>query len=282
MSRFGGYQDNEPLTEFYDVSYANRKDIDFFVGYSGKVKGKTLELGCGTGRILIPTAIAGCEITGLDISPSMLKKCQEKIDQQSKQVRELIRVVQGNMVDFNIDESFSLVTVPFRPFQHLISTEEQRSCLHCVHKHLDSGGLLILDLFHPFLPALYEAKYQVEIEDFAERGLPDGRRIRRTHRNLAIHRDKQYLECEMVYHISYPDGRKERHVQSFPFRYFFRYEVEHLLELSGFKTLKLFGDFDGSRFSSESAEMIFVAEKKQKLARLTSDKTQCPSPHSPI
>ena len=262
MSKFGGYKYNESLAELYDVSYTTRKDIDFFIGYSRKVRGKTLELGCGTGRVLIPTARAGCQITGLDISPFMLKKCQEKINRQPKKLQELIRILEGNMVDFNIDERFSLVTIPFRPFQHLISTQEQRGCLHCVHRHLDPGGLLILDLFHPFLPSLYEPKYQVETEGLAERKLPDGRKIRRTDRKSAIHRDEQYFECELTYHVSYPDGRKERHVHSFPFRYFFRYEVEHLLELSGFRVLELFGDFDYSPFSQDSPEMIFVAEKK--------------------
>ncbi len=262
MSRFVSYKWDESLVEIYDAFYTTRKDIDFFVGHSTKIRGKTLELGCGAGRVLIPTAMAGCEITGLDISPFMLKKCQEKINRQPKKVQELIRIVEGNMVDFNIDERFSLVTTPFRPFQHLISTEEQKSCLECVHRHLDAGGFLILDLFHPFLPSLYEPKYQAETEDFAERKLPNGRGIRRTHRNPVIHRDEQYLECEHTYHVSYPDGRKERHVHSFPLRYFFRYEVEHLLELSGFRVRELFGDYDRSPFSQDSPEMIFVAEKK--------------------
>jgi len=262
MSRFGGYEWNESLVEIYDAFYDFRKDIDFFVGYSRKTRGKTLELGCGAGRVLIPTAIAGCEITGLDISPSMLKKCQEKIDRQPKKVQELIRTVEGDMIDFSIDERFSLVTTPFRPFQHLISTEEQKSCLECVHRHLDTGALLILDLFHPFLPALYDPKYQFETKDVAERKLPDGREIRRTQKSPVVHRDEQYLESEFIYHVSYPDGRRERHVHSFPLRYFFRYEVEHLLELSGFRVRELFGNFDRSSFSQDSPEMIFVAEKK--------------------
>ena len=38
---------------------------------------------------------------------------QEKIDRQPKKVQELIRIVEGNMVDFNIDERFSLITIPF-------------------------------------------------------------------------------------------------------------------------------------------------------------------------
>ncbi len=191
MSRFGGYEWDGSLVEIYDAFYTTRKDIDFYVGYSRRIGGKTLELGCGAGRVLIPTAIAGCEITGLDISPFMLKKCQEKIEQQPKKVQELIRIIEGNMVDFTINEKFSLVTTPFRPFQHLISTEEQKSCLESVRRHLDTGGFLILDLFHPFLPALYEPNYQFRTEDLAEKKLPDGREIRRNERIRAVHRNEQ-------------------------------------------------------------------------------------------
>ena len=57
------------------------------------------------------------------------------------------------------------------------------------------------------------------------------------------------------------NGRTERLVQSFPMRYFFRYEIEHLLELCGFRVIDLFGDFDRSEYSSDSPELIFVAGK---------------------
>lgn len=262
MSRFGGYEDNEFLSEFYDVSNQDLKDVDFLVDYARKANGRTLELGCGTGRVLIPTALAGYEITGLDMSPFMLRKCREKINKQSKSVQERIALIPGNMVDFSIDETFSLVTIPFRTFQHLISTKEQKGCLRSIYEHLRPRGRLILDLFHPFLPRLYEPNYLDEMEDFSGRKLPDGREVSRTHRMRSVHHNQQYLEIENIYYVSSPDGRKERYIQSFPFRYFFRYEVEHLLELSGFKVLELFGDFDRSKLSSDSPEMMFVAEKK--------------------
>jgi hypothetical protein len=77
-----------------------------------------------------------------------------------------------------------------------------------------------------------------------------------------FHPSQQYNGIEMIYYVSYPDGRSERLVQAFPMRYFFRYEVEHLLNLCGFKIAELFGDYDSSKFSDDSPEMIFVAEKK--------------------
>jgi len=45
-------------------------------------------------------------------------------------------------------------------------------------------------------------------------------------------------------------------------RHFFRYEVEHLLDLCGFRVIELYGDYDRSKFSNDSPEMIFVAEKR--------------------
>ena len=136
MSRYGGYEDQEFVADFYDAMYDNlaRQDIEFFVDYSRKAGGKTLELGCGTGRVLIPTALAGCEITGLDLSPYMLKKCREKVAKLPREVRKNVHLIQGDMTNFATGEKYALVTIPFRPFQHLITVAEQKACLNCIHQ----------------------------------------------------------------------------------------------------------------------------------------------------
>jgi len=264
-NRYGGYEYQEFVAEFYDVAYETHrsKDIDFFTDYSRKSGGRTLELGCGTGRVLIPTAIAGCEITGLDLSPYMLARCRQELDNQPREVKERVRLIQADMTAFDTSEKYSLVTIPFRPFQHLISVGEQKACLNCVSQHLVPGGSLIIDVFHPYPPRLVpDPTYTVEVEDLPETELPDGRKLRRTNRVAAFHRDQQYNDVELIYYVTHPGGKTERLVQAFPMRYFFRYEVEHLLNLCGLKVVDLFGDFDRSSFSGDSPEMIFVAEKE--------------------
>ena len=262
--RYGGYEDHEFIAEIYDVIYENRnrRDIGFFLDYSLRTEGETLELGCGTGRVLIPTAVAGCKITGIDLSAHMLGKCRQKLSEQPAEVRERARLIQGNMTGFQIENVFTLATLPFRPFQHLITIEEQKACLSCVNKHLIQGGLLVLDLFHCYPPAMYDPKYWAEQEVQSDLKITGGGSLRYTHRIADFHRDKQYNDVEMIYYISQSDGETKRLVQAFPFRYFFRYEVEHLLELCGFRVISLFGDYDRSAFSNDSPEMIFVAEKK--------------------
>jgi len=265
LSQYGSYEDGPFVAEYYDFvpDYAGRRDLEFYLDYSLQAKGTILELGCGTGRVLIPTAGAGCRTVGLDLSSHMLAKCKEKLLRQPKDVQQRVLLFQGNMVDFKLDKSFSLVTMPFRPFQHLVSVEDQTACLRRVHQHLARDGKLILDLFHPDPGKLVGPVTLEEIEDVAEVPLPGGRKFRRTFRITGFHRVEQYNDVELIYYVTHPDGRTERFVQAFPMRYFYRYEIEHLLARTGFRIVELFGDYDQSPLTNDSPEMIFVAERAE-------------------
>jgi SAM-dependent methyltransferase len=262
-SQYGGYEDQAFVAELYDhiPGYAGRPDQDFYLDYARAAEGKILELGCGTGRLLVPLAAAGYEIVGLDLSEYMLAQCREKLRRQPGEVRERARIVHGDMTRFDLGQTFGLVTVPFRAFQHLISVGEQMACLECVNRHLAVGGELILDLFQVSLPYLTDPGSADEREDFSGARLSGGRMLRRTHRLAAQHRAEQVNDVEMIYYLTHPDGHTERLVQAFPFRYFFRYEVEHLLARCGFRVAELFGSFDRAPLRDNSPEMIFVAEK---------------------
>jgi len=267
MNHSGGYDDSPLLSEFYDFTppYTERADVEFYVEYSRSADGKILELGCGTGRILIPTAEAGCEIVGLDTSKYMLAKCRDKLERKPKDVQERAKLAHASMVDFDLKESFALITAPFRSFQHLISVEDQFACLRCVNRHLTIGGRLIFDIFQVDLKKITDPGRGKESEDFPDTELPDGRSFRRTHRIVGLRRAEQYQDVEMIFYLTYPDGHVERLVQKFPFRHFFRYEVDHLMARCGFEVVELFGDFDKSALTDDSPQMMFVAEKRENM-----------------
>lgn len=268
MNATGGYEVLPFVADLYDhvPPYVNRPDVAFYVERAHSAAGPTLELGCGTGRVLIPTARAGCTIVGLDLSPYMLAKCREKLAREPLEIRRRVRLVEEDMTDFGLGETFALVTTPFRPFQHLVTVEEQLACLQCVNRHLGVGGQLIIEVFHVNPKRIVGAPSTEEAEDFAEVELRDGRKLGRTSRITAYHRARQVNDIELIYYVAHPDGRTERHVQAFPFRYFFRYEVEHLLARSGFRVAELYGGFDKSPFADDSPEMIFVAEKTEDIS----------------
>lgn len=248
------------IAEYYDSSpiVTGRGDVAFYMNAVKEFGEPVLELGCGSGRVTVAVAQAGFRITGLDLSARMLERAQEKIAKLPGASRGSANLVRGNMTNFDLGEQVRLVMIPFRPFQHLLETQQQLDCLACVRKHLEPGGRLILDFFQTDARRMHDAEFLKE-RKAAEYEMSGGRRVRLTERVTAFHRAEQRNEVEMVYNVTHSDGREERLVMSFPFRYFFRYEVEHLLARCGFRVEELFGDFDRSPLQDHSPEMIFVA-----------------------
>jgi SAM-dependent methyltransferase len=260
----GGYDDYAFIAELYDHvgPYRDRPDVDFFVESALAAEGPVLEVGCGTGRVLIPTARAGAEITGLDLSPQMLAVCRARLRGEPEAVQSRVRVVEADMRSFDLGRPFALVTLPFRPFQHLLTVGDQLSCLHSIRRHLVDGGRLILDLFNPSLDALVSQPVGEEFGDEPEFSMPDGRRVLRRQKTVAQDRFGQVNDFELVYYVTHADGGKERLVHSFRLRYLFRFEAEHLLARAGFAVEHLYGGYDRSPYGSKyPGELVFVARK---------------------
>jgi SAM-dependent methyltransferase len=251
------------FAEFYDYlpAVAGRQDRDFYLELARSTGDPILELGCGTGRILLPLAEAGHRVVGLDLSERMLARCRTKLEAAPPEVRQRVRLVRGDMTRFDLGETFRVVAIPFRPFQHLLRIEEQLACLRSVHRHLAAGGKFVVDFFQTDPRRMHDPIFLQPSEPLPEVKLPDGRRVVMRDRTAAFHRAEQQNDVEFLFDVTYPDGRVERLTHAFAIRYFFRFEVEHLLARSGFRVVELFGDFNRSPLRDDSLEMIFVAKK---------------------
>jgi ubiquinone/menaquinone biosynthesis C-methylase UbiE len=249
------------IAEYYDASpiVTGRADVAFYVNTAKEFGDPVLELGCGSGRVTLSVAQAGFHITGLDLSRKMLAQAEEKIDKLPEEVRGRVNLVEGNMTNFDLERRFRLAIIPFRPFQHLLDVQEQLDCLGCIHKHLEPAGRLVLDFFQTDARRMHDPEF-LEERRAAVYEMSGGRKVRLTERVTAFHRAEQRNDVEMVYHVTHADGREERLAMAFPFRYFFRFEVEHLLARCGFQVDEIFGDFDRSPLRDHSPEMIFVAK----------------------
>ena len=113
------------------------------------------------------------------------------------------------MRQFSLDRRFTLVTIPFRPFQHLLTVDDQFSCLAQVHRHLVDDGVLILDIFNPSLDFLVSPVGE-ECGDEPEFVTPDGRRVTCRHKTVARDRFNQVNHFELIYYVAHSDGRAER------------------------------------------------------------------------
>jgi SAM-dependent methyltransferase len=256
------------LPAIYDAVpvYVTRRDVQFYVDEAKDVGGSVLEVGCGTGRILLPIARSGRTIDGLDASPQMLQRCAEKLEKEPVAVQRRVTLHRGDARDFDIGRQFDLVIAPFRVMQHQITIEDQLGFLYSVARHLVPGGRLTFDVFNPNFAALVSAD-GVEREDTPQTALPDGRTFRRAGRVARVRWIDQVSEIELVYYISSASGTQvERHVQSFDMRWFLRAELVHLLARSGFRIRSIYGDLDRSTLTNGSPELIVCAERVTPVA----------------
>jgi ubiquinone/menaquinone biosynthesis C-methylase UbiE len=253
------------IADHYDESpivRARTQDVAFYRRAAEEFGDPVLELGCGTGRITMALAEIGKRVTGLDLSERMLERAARKRSALNKEERERVHLVQSDMSKFDLGEKFRLVIIPFRPFQHLREVREQMDCLERVRKHLKPGGRLILDVFQTDAERMHDPVHMRE-SSLVDYKTADGRQVRISERVAAFHRAEQTNDVEMIYSVQHPDGRKERLVFAWPLRYFFRYEVEHLLARCGFRVTAEYGDFDRTPIRDDSPEMIFVAESEK-------------------
>ena len=262
MSAGTGDDGYASVADLYDYvgPYRSRPDVAFFVNEAVNAGSPVLEIGCGTGRVLIPVARTGIEVVGLDLSAVMLAICRDQLARETDSVNARVRLVEGDMRSFAIDQRFTLATIPFRPFQHLLTVEDQLACLTSTRRHLVDGGRLILDLFNPALELLVNGPIGSEHDDEPAFEMPDGRRVVRCHKTIAMNRFTQVNDHELIYYVTHPDGRKQRLVHAFSMRYLFRFEVEHLLARAGFAVEQIYADYDKRPYGATyPGELIVLA-----------------------
>lgn len=251
--------------EDYDARFRGyTADIAFYVEEAVRAGGPALELGCGTGRVMIPVAEAGVEVVGLDVSPAMLDRLRAKLPTLPEDVRSRMRVLQGDMRTFDLGQQFALVYIPFRAFLSLLTAGDQKATLGRIHHHLRDGGRLALNFFNPALDVIagatkrWQPFFETPREAFTNE---DGNRVMVWNPR---HYDtvNQILESFLVNEEIDASGRVvDRQYIPLTLRWIYRFEFEHLLTACGFEVEALYGTFDRQPFTREEQELIWVARK---------------------
>ena len=258
VADFGALYDEVP-------AYIARKDVAFYVAEAdrhARSAGTVLDLGCGTGRLLLPLVRAGHRVFGVDRSPAMLRRCAEKLAREPAEVRSRAGLLEGDVREFEVPRSgFGLAIAPFRILQHLTTVDDQLHCLATVRRHLAPNGRFAFDVFNPNF-ALMAKDRSAETEDTPERQLPDGRFFRRAFKVLRVHWVEQVNDVELIYYVRAGGGGEvTRVVQAFSMRWYNVPELEHLLVRAGFTVEATYGDFDRSPLRDGTAEIVVVARK---------------------
>lgn len=125
----------------YDTAIHFTADLDFYLGLAKRQKGPILDIGCGTGRVLLPLLRAGHRVVGMDLSPHMLDLAGQKA-RRAGFTPELHR---GDMRDFSLEEEFSLILIPYFAMIYMTTDEERSRVIEGCRRHLAPRGMLAFD-----------------------------------------------------------------------------------------------------------------------------------------
>ena len=259
----GGYVDLPFVSEYYDYIFRELQDIKFYVDIALKSGGPVLELGSGTGRIMVPIAQAGVSITGIDLSEQMINICGNKLKSESEETMRNVEIIKSDLRKFDLGKRYPLVIIPFSTFQYLLNVEDQLSCLESCARHLEDGGLFVLSVFNEAVSRLSDESLYNEFDITPEFKMPDGRTVFRGFRYVKRDYTKQVEIKESIFYIIHPDGRYERLVHKFGMRYFFQFELIHLCARTGLKVKGVYSDYNYRPFDAGFREgrLIIIAEK---------------------
>ncbi len=242
------------FARFYDLIYhkiRDSADAEFFRNEACRANGKVLEIGVGTGRHFLNALNCGADIYGIDVSESMLNQLYDKLNRN-----EHYRVSLQNMTDFSFDFRFGLIMAPFRVIMHIPDKADQLKAINNVYDHLEKDGRFIFDTFIPDLKQLINGLKNVT--DFEGEYEP-GKKVRRI---VSTNPDLLNQLIQVTFRMEWEDNGKMEHDEwTTPMRYFFRYELEHLVERSKFKKYKIMGDYSGHELNQDSKEFIVICQK---------------------
>jgi SAM-dependent methyltransferase len=242
------------MVRFYDITYDHmleKQSRDYYVELILECDGPVLEIGTGTGRIFLRALSAGADIYGIDISTNMLNKLKSKMPENKH-----FRLHYQDARNFELDKKFELIIAPFRMFSHLITVDDQLGALNTIREHLADDGKFIFDVFIPKLELISVGTREQLILDVE---YEPGKSLKRydTVKPDYIHQI-QHITFKFVWNDI--DGQNEDST-TFPFRYFFRYELEHLLARANLTIEKIYGDFYGNSLEQSQKEFVVVCRK---------------------
>src|SRR5437867_2745352 len=134
--------------KYYDLSPDTPADVPFYKGFIPSPKARVLELGCGTGRVLVSLAEECGYIHGLDLSEAMVAVCRRKLQAAGIAATKASVEVQ-DITNFVLDQRFDLLIAPYRVLQNLETDAAVTGLFRCIRQHLMPGGSCILNVFRP-------------------------------------------------------------------------------------------------------------------------------------
>jgi ubiquinone/menaquinone biosynthesis C-methylase UbiE len=233
---------------------SNWDDRHFFLALIHESGQPVLDVGCGTGRLLLDYLSLGIDIDGLDNSPEMLDLCRQKA--QSAELKPTL--FDGSMDSMELPRQYQTILVPSSSFQLVVDPLKAQQAMKRFYDHLLPGGTLVM----PFM-ILWKEGFDNSWRQTGEKVRPkDGAIVKRWSRNT-YDPGLQLEHTEDRYEVI-KDGviiANEHHVRSPATRQYTQEQAQNLYSKAGFVDIRKYKGFSRLPASAED-ELFSVLGKK--------------------
>ena len=140
------------LARLYDLDLVDDPgDQDLYLALAARTGGPVLELAVGTGRLAVPLAAGGYEVTGVDLDPAMLARARAAADAIGKAAARRLRLVEDDARSVRLPAAgtFRLASIPLNSIFLMGGRADQAAAVATLAAHLAPGGLAVLDAWLP-------------------------------------------------------------------------------------------------------------------------------------
>ena len=236
--------------DLYDLVAPRDAEMEqFYVEVAGGRGRRVLDLACGSGRFTAPLAASGADLTGADLSPTMLARARRTLARQGLTAK----LIECDMRDFALDQQFDATILAANSLMHLHTEDDFRRAFSAIRKHLAPGGVFAFDIYVPSARLLSLP--------------PDERQPLGTfdHARLGAVSVEETIVYDPISQISRADWywsteakRDFRHTR-LDLRQVYPPELPLLLALGDLKLVDRFGDFDRSPIARQSFRQVCLA-----------------------
>lgn len=242
--------------EFYDeLLEGEMDDLPFWKTLVQEVDGRSLEVACGTGRILIPLLEAGLEVDGMDISENMISLLREKTSKLGFEPGVRVQAMEA----LDMGRSYSLIFIPGFSLQMAKDRGGLSQALRACNRHLAPGGKLAVSLFFPWEEMEDDEPGEWRLRKKLTR--PDGTRLE-CFQSTTIDTKTQHLELKSRYTLRGTSKellKEEMH--DIQLLWFYPHEFHLLLEEAGFEVIDTFSEYTNEPMDEFTPHAVFIAEK---------------------
>jgi len=245
--------------KYYDLCPDMPADVPFYKSLIAP-ETRVLELGCGTGRVLVPLAGVCGYIHGLDLSEAMIDVCRRKLEVEGVPPTKA-RVEVKDITNFALNQTFDLIIAPYRVLQNLEADAAVNGLFRCIRRHLAPEGTCILNVFRPKRdPEAMRRVWCSDEEKLSWEAAVEGGRVTCYERWLRMDPDKMVLYPELIYR-RYQDGALvDEAVLKIAMRCYYPEEFEQLIVDQGFRVLRRWGGYEGELYGQGPELVVQFAQ----------------------